>query len=185
MTFESEKPLIKEILFPLCDDNGKKKFNKIQELTSRKIMGSTSDLAIGKAISSIIESRSKHQLRLSQISFLFSLLFLPLQPEVLSLPCSVTVGILRLHFSWVNTYLKITQIHVQFYYQYNSRWHSLEHFHKQFVIAKYFTCFLSGPNFSNLTSPSIKENIVWSLPSPTFFPGWNWKFHFRLKSHRY
>lgn len=68
-------------------------------------MGSTSDLAIGKAISSIIESRSKHQLRLSQISFLSSLLFLPLQPEVLSLPCSVTVGILRLHFSWVNTYL--------------------------------------------------------------------------------
>lgn len=115
MTFESEKPLIKEILFPLCDDNGKKKFNKIQELTSRKIMGSTSDLAIGKAISSIIESRSKHQLRLSQISFLSSLLFLPLQPEVLSLPCSVTVGILRLHFSWVNTYLKITQIHVQLF----------------------------------------------------------------------
>lgn len=42
------------------------------------------------------------------------------------------------------------------------------------------TFFLSGPNFSNLTNPSIREKIVWSFPSPTFFPGWNWKIQIEM-----
>lgn len=42
------------------------------------------------------------------------------------------------------------------------------------------TFFLSGPNSSNLTNPSIREKILWSFPSPAFFPGWNCKIQTKI-----
>lgn len=61
------------------------------------------DLANWVVVCIINSRRSQYQLWFSNVAFLSSLLFLTLQSEVLPLPCSVTIGIFRLHFSWVNT----------------------------------------------------------------------------------
>lgn len=128
-------------------------------------------LAIGIGSSVIDCSRSKNKLRgrnWPSVILASRLLLLPLQSKRFSLSCSVTVRILWHNFSWVHTNLQKQNKNPIFWNPRRLRKPITSHWHDH-----RFTFFLSGPNFSNFTNPSIKEKIVWSLPIPTFFPAWN------------